>query len=223
MIVPDAVAVVELDGDGPTPPFGDPARFASILDDTEPQQRPFDGQSAFRLGKDSRNGPRSGTRDDRSSFHRRYPGCAGKPEPVLALAVCVIEVVVRLNRRPIVFRISVLSGTGTIGVAERQSSVPRRFQPGREAHSERRPTFGRRSIPVVVRLNFRPRVFQRCRHIERMFDNDEGLPSPGRRSFRRSFSSVDRRSDPKTSPPRDPPSAPRKHVDPPRRTCCLPC
>jgi hypothetical protein len=49
VIVPDAVAMVDLDGDGSSPPLYYATFFASVFEHAESQQRPLDGEAAFRL------------------------------------------------------------------------------------------------------------------------------------------------------------------------------
>jgi len=49
MIVAEAVAMVDLDGEGSTPPLRQPAFLAAVFEQAGPEQGALDRQPAFRL------------------------------------------------------------------------------------------------------------------------------------------------------------------------------
>ncbi len=97
MIAPNAVAVVDLDGDALTPPFGKAANVTTVLQYAGFEQPPFDRRASIRDGHDFFDRPLPGPRLQFSVFDGFCPRGRAKAESSTALAVRVSVIIKLLN------------------------------------------------------------------------------------------------------------------------------
>jgi len=105
VVVPDAVAVVDLDGEWLPPPVGDAASAATIFKYTSLEQAALYLRSALCILENivDRHLPSAGSQASLSDG--RSPGGRAEAEAKQALAVAMARVVERLDRRPVVLRV----------------------------------------------------------------------------------------------------------------------
>ena len=94
--------MVELDGDGTSPPFDEPALIAAVLQDARLQQRSFHRQAALRQGENAFDRPPARPHDDLAANDGLTPSSAAEPEGAPAGRKPVAGIVVGLHGDPIV-------------------------------------------------------------------------------------------------------------------------
>lgn len=102
VVVPNAVSMIDLDGQGLPPPAVQAAFIADVPEYTSLDQAPFDGAPVAAPGQDLLDGPAPGTRPHAPPADRLGPGHQREAEPLAAVTDRVAGIVVLLHGRPIV-------------------------------------------------------------------------------------------------------------------------